>query len=668
MNVCKRVCCFLLVMLFSGIQWAVGQLPRQEMVLKQGWRFMADASKTGEHSNWYNGLPAQAQPVEVPHTWNVMDGLEDFAGTGWYENTFTVPASWRNKQVRVKFAAVYHSAVIYVNGQKVQTHANAGYTTFYVDISKHLKYGTTNKLVVAVSNAFSTSNLPYGRSSDWCNDGGLIRDVSLVVTGKPSIRYVHVTPSIQFDDTTATARIQLRLWEKTIKSVQAAITIREKRSGQVVKTFTGNLSKKDSVFTTQLDLGKVQLWHFNDPFLYDIQVKLLQKNTVTDELTSRFGCREVKVMGNKLYVNREAVRLPGMEYMPGSYPAYGNAEPKWVMDSVVHMFKDLNVTISRFHWQVDEYMLDLMDEKGILLQAEIPWWQQPGKLSPALMAVAKQQFTEMIERDYNHPCIFAWGVSNELYGNDKDTAQFAYLRDFVKGLDSSRLVNFVSNEILKRKTEDESLVGDLPTWNEYIGTWHGKATTELPQYFQEIESFIGDRPLLITENGLCEPRFAGGDLRRVDDMIYHYKEWAKRDYVVGGIYFCLNDYRTHRGEDGAGKFKARIHGVTDLYFNKKPSYYVFKRLASPIEITNVKKLSDVKIEVELVNKNSLPFYTVRGYTINWKTKSGATRWKLLPVLKPGDKITVQLEDLHERFAFEVLSPLGYHVVGYPFVR
>lgn len=664
----KQIVYSLLLVLTGGVQWAVAQPPREEIAWKQGWRFMADPKNTGGQANWPAGLPAQAKSVQVPHTWNVMDSLEDYAGTGWYEKSFTAPASWRNKQVRIKFAAVYHSAVIYMNGQQVQTHNNAGYTSFYVDITKHVKYGAANKLVVAVSNAFSTNNLPYGRSSDWNNDGGLIRDVSCIITGKPSIRYVHVTPAIQFEDTTARAQIKLQLWEDAVNNLQAAITIREKQSKRVVKTFTGNLSKRDSSFTTNIDLGKVHLWHFNDPFLYEVQVKVSHGNTVTDQLTSRFGCREIKIAGNKLYLNREAVRLPGMEYMPGSYPAYGNAEPKWVMDSVVNMFKDLNVTISRFHWQVDEYMLDLMDEKGILLQAELPWWQQPGKLSPALLEVAKQQFNEMIERDYNHPCIFAWGVSNELYGADKDTAQFASLRDFVKSKDSTRLVNFVSNEILKLKTKDESLVGDLPTWNEYIGTWHGKATTELPQYFKEIESFIGNRPLLITENGLCEPRFAGGDLRRVDDMIYHYKEWAKRDYVAGCIYFCLNDYRTHRGEDGAKKFKARIHGVTDLYFNKKPSYYVFKRLASPIEITNVKKLSDVRIVVELVNKNSLPSYTVSGYTIRWKTAAGKTKSKPLPVMQPGDKITVPIEDIQQRFTFEVVSPLGYHVVGYPYVR
>lgn len=83
---------------------------------------------------------------------------------------------------------------------------------------------------------------------------------------------------------------------------------------------------------------------------------------------------------------------------------------------------------------------------------------------------------------------------------------------------------------------------DIPTWNEYIGTWHGsgrKIREELPDYFKQIAPVLGGRPLFITEYGLCEPAFVGGDRRRTDDMLYHIKEWTKQDFVTGYIYFCL---------------------------------------------------------------------------------------------------------------------------------
>ena len=659
----NSICCCIL--LFS-ILFIHAQAVRNDIPLNGNWRFITDSTNAGLGQHWQAGLPGNAKTVLVPHTWNVMKGLEDYSGLAWYEKTFAVPASIRNKQLRLKFDAVYHDAVIYLNGAQLATHTNAGYTTFYVDITKLVKHGAPNKLVVSVSNAFSDSNLPYKQKFDWCNDGGIIRGVSLQATGKPAVRYVHVTPDINLADSTAKAQLNLKLWEEDITAVQAAVRIREKRSNKTVLTQNLSLSRSGNEFTATLDLGKVHLWHFNDPFLYQIQVTVQNNGQPTDQVTQTFGCRKIELRGPQFFLNNEAVRLPGLEYMPSSHPAYGSAEPRWVMDSVANMFKDLNVTISRFHWQVDEYMLDQLDEKGVLLQAEIPWWQQPDRLTPQLQAVARQQFVEMIERDYNHPCIFAWGISNEVHGRDPD--QYKTLKQFVKNLDSSRQVNVVSNETFRRKQNDDSFIGDLPTWNEYIGTWFGKSSQELPAYFAEVESAMGDRPLLITENGLCEPRFAGGDLKRIEDMTYHYNEWAKRKYIAGCIYFCLNDYRTHMGEDGSANFKARIHGITDMYFKKKSSYYVFKQLASPFLITNVKKLSETAVQVSLKNKDELPSYTVRDFMITWMNGQHKVMQQKLPTLQPGDTATITLMDMGARAGFDICTPAGYRVISYPFVH
>lgn len=652
---------FLLLFSFGSF----GQDASRTVVSLNGpWKFAADEDESGINSKWDSGLPSDAADVMVPHTWNVMKGLEQYSGLAWYQKKFDVPLSWKNKNIRLRFASVYHDAVIYVNGKKIAEHVNSGYTTFYVNVAGNLKFGEENTLVVSVCNKFSVTNLPYKTSFDWVNDGGIIRDVDIIVSGKPSVRYVHVTPSINFRDTSGRAFVSIRLWEDHLQKAKFNVVISEKRSGKVLYSRDLILTKKGTEFSASVNLNKVRLWRFDDPFLYRIQVTTEAR---ADQQVSQFGFRKVELKGKKLLVNNEEVRLPGIEYMPSSHPDYGSAEPKWVMDSVINMFKDLNATITRFHWQADEHMLDLMDEKGILLQAEIPWWQQPAKLSPELMQTAQKQFTEMIERDYNHPCIFAWGISNEVV-NGTDKNQYRSLKAFAWQQDSTRLINVVSNETFKRKQDDESFIGDLPTWNEYIGTWFGKTKTELPEYFATIESFLGDRPLLITENGLCEPRFAGGDLRRTDEMIYHYQEWAKRDYIAGCIYFCLNDYRTHMGEDGAGRFKARIHGLTDLYFKKKPSYYVFKQLASPIEIVNVKKVNASKLTVLLLNKNTLPSYSLMHYNIVWRDLQGKMQKKEIPLMSPGTKTDVELDNIEERFAFEILSPTGSTVTSYPLIN
>ena len=95
------------------------------------WRFVADSA------DYSAGLPAEAMIVNVPHTYNTMEGLEDYAGRAWYERRLHVPMEMKGRQLRLQFEAVYHDATVYVNGQKVKAgrHVGKGYTPFSVDIT-----------------------------------------------------------------------------------------------------------------------------------------------------------------------------------------------------------------------------------------------------------------------------------------------------------------------------------------------------------------------------------------------------------------------------------------------------------------------------------------------------------------------------------------------------
>ena len=438
---------------------------------------------------------------------------------------------------------------------------------------------------------------------------------------------------------------------------------RSKDSGEIIKSETRDLQLVNNEFSTTFDLGKIKPWHFDSPNLYTLETYIIANEDVSDCEISAFGFKKLELKGHNLYLNGEKVRLPGIEYMANSTPDYGAAEPKSVMDSVVIAMKDLNICITRFHWQQDDYLLDLMDEYGILVQEEIPWWQQPGNLSPELMNTVKKQLSDMIQSHYNHTSIFSWGLSNEVNGGTKKETIFE-LKDYVKKLDSSRMVTVVSNKMWKRKGDDESLLCDLPTWNEYIGTWHADNRNQLPEMLNIVKNTIGSRPLLITENGISEPAFTGGDARRIDEMLYHINEWSKRPFIIGYIYFSLNDYRTHRGEEGFGKYKIRRHGIMDLNLQPKPSYSVLKQIASPIEITKIERVGNSDAIIEFNVKNTIPEYTLRSYKIQYGTIDNKLVEIPLPDLAPGKTFSTTLVNINSRFAFRILRPNGFCVVQY----
>ncbi len=656
----KKVILIILVSIF----FLANSLTQQTISLNGKWTFAIDSMNIGLKNNWQNGIPSKlAHQVKVPHTWNIEEGTEDYAGNAWYEKEFEVLKEWKYKNIRLKFDAVYHDAIIYVNGKKVGENLNAGYTPFTLDISKFVSLDQKNKIVVAVNNNFSKNNFPYLKSFDWANDGGITRSVNLEITDNPSFRYVHVTPQINLKDSTGNTNIAIKLWETNVKKVTFAFIVKEKTTDTVILSETKTLSNVNGIFITSFDLGKIIPWHFDAPKLYKLETKIISKNKTTDKEISVFGFRKVEIKGEQLYLNGEAVRLPGIEYMPGSSPKYGITEPHSFMDSVVRMMKDLNVCITRFHWQQDEYTLSLMDKYGILVQEELPWWQKPAKLTPELVHSAKKQMNDVIEAHYNHPCIFSWGVSNEVNGNtDKET--YLQLKDYIKNLDSTRFTTVVSNRIWQKKDKDETLLFDMPTWNEYIGTWHGKNRNELAGKLDTVKLSIGNRPLLITENGLCEPANTGGDARRIDDMLFHIKAWKSQPFTIGYVYFCLSDYRTHMGEEGFGKYKIRRHGITDVYLNPKPSYSVLKQLASPIDITKVERVNKTTAKIEIRVKNDIPSYTLRGYKLKYTNNNKKPYEISLSELKPGETFTTNITDINPQFHFKIERPGKFIVIEY----
>lgn len=626
---------------------------------------------------WQMTIADKEYKVQVPHTYNIMEGLEDYAGEAVYKRTLPFTADMKNKTVRLHFEAVHHDAIVYVNGKKVGEHLNKGYTPFSFDITSYLLPNTSNILEVHTSNAYTDKALPYKRSFDWSNDGGIYRSVKLHVSGKYAIRYVHATPQ----SSTGLVRFDLRLFDQKVNKVTARFKVTNHQTGAVVWEQQLMLQRKkgEAWFATTATIDNPQLWHFDQPNLYDFTCETINGSKVSDTLSDHFGFVDFKIQGHSMVLNGEKVRLPGIEDMPGSNPAYGMAEPKEYIEKTVRTMKDLNTCITRFHYVPDHRMVDMMDEMGILCQVELSWWQQPWKeLTPELRQVAREALEEMIEAYYNHPSIYAWGLSNEVWGNTEEVRQLA---DFVRQLDATRIIDVLCNKTYSELADNPSVALDLPTWNEYTGTWHGNNREELPQRLENIRKAIGDRPMLISEAGLCEPAYVGGDGTRIDDMLYHIKEWQKQDYICGYIYFCVQDYRTQMGEEGLGKWRIRRHGVTKTDLTPKASYYVLRQLMAPIDITEVKPANAKKNEGSLAGqfevdsqnrdaqiclqvKNSIPSYTLRGYKLLYADNEGRMQNITLPDMQPGEKYPMVLKNINAQYSFEVVRPNGFSVIKY----
>lgn len=156
-------------------------------LLETGWKFCIDAGKEGISAHWEEtGIP-NASSVCIPHTWNVEEETQAYRGLAWYECQFEVPADWESNKLRIRFRGIYRDADVWLNGNKLGSHYHSGYTPFTLEADHALSYGKSNRLTVSVNNAPSEEALPYLRSFDWADDGGIYRPVELILTGKHAI-------------------------------------------------------------------------------------------------------------------------------------------------------------------------------------------------------------------------------------------------------------------------------------------------------------------------------------------------------------------------------------------------------------------------------------------------------------------------------------------------
>lgn len=694
--------CFLISVVWLSISFLMQPkyllAQRDTVWLNSNWKFKIDKQSEGLKAAWFTAPLTNSRTVSIPHTWNIEDSNQTHYGWAWYQRNLAIPASYKNKQVVIEFGAVNHTAHIYVNGIKVADHIGDGFNKFKVDISKAVQPGKSNQLTVAVNNDYGKNKVPYGSSFDWPNDGGIIRKVKMMVTHPIAPQQIWVRPTL-YKDSSATLKIKLPfnaailekkyagLKDKLKLNIQIApdweqykqmnrqpnLTMHELARTQMVTALVKPEWDGVNAYAT-VQIPKVKPWHFDFPHLYFVGVFITTDTEMIDIIGTHTGFRNLEFINGQTHLNGERVKLMGVEWTAGSNPDYGFAETDSVILANCKLMKNVNAIFTRQHFQQDDLFYDFCDRNGILVQQEVPLWGPETPASETVQQIAMQQLGSMIDNLYNHPSIFSWGAGNELRARDADMKPFiSALMKKSRELDPGRNTAYVSNTLTHGYITNPNFVpdaaaeGDYLMMNEYGGSWWSIPTGKIHMYLDSVHMSYPDKPFFISEFGLCEPNFKGGDERRVEDLIYHMAIYESKPYVEGAIYFDLTDYRTHYpGTTDIGKFRRRIHGVYDMYGNPKPSMKVLREQSSPIEIQHVANGEKGKINITLYGSMGLPQHTVNGYQLFISSQQDnylQTKPYLIPTLKPGQRHSLKVDAIagsgSSDYFITIVRPQGY---------
>jgi hypothetical protein len=173
------------------------------------------------------------------------------------------------------------------------------------------------------------------------------------------------------------------------------------------------------------------LWSPERPTLLDAEVTLRHKGQMLDKVKSYTALRAVTV-------NRDRVMLNGRPYHlklvldQGYWPDTLLAAPSDdALRKDVELAKAMGFNGVRKHQKVENpRYLYWADKLGLLVWEEMP---SAYRFTPQAITRIVREWTEVIERDYSHPCLIVWVPFNESWGVPNLTSMQAH-RNAVEAL------------------------------------------------------------------------------------------------------------------------------------------------------------------------------------------------------------------------------------------
>ncbi|MGN6641300.1 MAG: beta-galactosidase GalB [Mucilaginibacter sp.] len=421
-----------LLLLFYTISSA--QSPRSRVDFDQNWHFhLGDV--TGAEVPKLND--AGWRVLNLPHDWSIEgkfskdnpatpEGGALPGGIGWYRKTFTIPSTFKNKQVYIDFDGVYQKSTVWINGHELGYRPN-GYISFEYDLTPYLNFGGKNTIAVKVDNSVQPN-------SRWYSGSGIYRNVWLVTTNKLAVDHwgTYVT-TLDVSKESATVNLQVSVKNNEqrnsadIKKGNQPLKIESSiydAAGKVVAINVTNAKISDDLgavktFDQKLEVKDPVLWSVDRPYLYKVITRVLDGSKVTDQYTTPLGIRYFNFDPDKGFsLNGKYMKILGVcdHHDLGSL---GSAVNYRALQRQLEILKEMGCNgIRTSHNPPAPELLELADKMGFIVMDEAfdcwEWGKAKYDYHLFFKQWHKQDLEDQVRRDRNHPSVFIWSIGNEI--------------------------------------------------------------------------------------------------------------------------------------------------------------------------------------------------------------------------------------------------------------
>ncbi len=349
---------------------------------------------------------------------------ETFA-TKTYRRKVEVPAAWTGKQIHLEFRQVNFTADVSINGQHVLTHLGC-FIPFSIDLTKLVQPGQTFSLEVVVKGSREPPYVDAEGGALWPAStyrldnsySGIVDDVWLRAYGPVSIDDSFVQTS--YRNQTLGVEYTVTNHDQKPRSVQIAGEVVEpadaKTAVKTLRTKEITLAPGETkAVSAEIVWDDPKLWMPDSPSLYHLISRVMEGDNVLDRETRRFGFREMWIKGNQFVFNGIRLNLWGDSIPRVAHYTAGTSPAEWPKQ-VEMLMNTLHLRIIRWHMvPAQDYLLEVSDEKGLLIEAESSLYGRPiyTKDRAKLIENTKSWMRDWIRSNRNHPSIVIWSAENE---------------------------------------------------------------------------------------------------------------------------------------------------------------------------------------------------------------------------------------------------------------